>query len=167
MDAGNGSVNEQMCSATLWLNGAQASGNRDRAVHGAIASRRYGSHHQWTEGDLGEAIDCCFNHWPDQRPCRARQLLHTHDRSGISMAAKLPRFKEHVTLISASRLDLVEHFFAVITRKRIRRGTFITVAGQAVATHDDINRQKAPLVLFVFTPRVARTSRTAQNLELE
>jgi transposase len=42
--------------------------------------------------------------------------------------AKHPRFKLHFTPTSASWLNLVERFFAEITMKRIRRGTFTSVA---------------------------------------
>ncbi|WP_425364263.1 hypothetical protein [Bradyrhizobium barranii] len=39
-----------------------------------------------------------------------------------------PRFHLHFTLISASWLNMVERFFAEITRNRIRRGAFNSVA---------------------------------------
>ncbi len=38
-----------------------------------------------------------------------------------------PRFHLHFTPTSASWLNMVERFFAEITRKRIRRGTFKSV----------------------------------------
>jgi len=38
-----------------------------------------------------------------------------------------PRFHLHFTPISASWLNLVERFFALITQERIRRGAFTSV----------------------------------------
>ena len=46
-----------------------------------------------------------------------------------------PRFHLHFTPTSASWLNLVERFFAEITRKRIRRGVFKSVTGLEVAIH--------------------------------
>ncbi len=44
------------------------------------------------------------------------------------MTQRHPRFHLHFTPTSASWLNMVERFFAEITRKRIRRGTFKSVA---------------------------------------
>ena len=65
--------------------------------------------------------------------------------------AKHPRFKLHFTPTSASWLNLVERFFAEITRKRIRRGTFTSVADLEAAILDYLNRHNAAPKPFVWT----------------
>ncbi len=53
----------------------------------------------------------------------------THKTAEVkAWLAKHPRFKLHFTPTSASWINLVERFFAEITRKRIRRGAFASVA---------------------------------------
>src|SRR6476660_4045930 len=56
---------------------------------------------------------------------------------------KHPRFQCHFTPTSASWLNLVERFFAEITTKRIRRGTFTSVAELEDATYDYLLRHNA------------------------
>jgi transposase len=65
--------------------------------------------------------------------------------------AKHPRFKLHFTPTSASWLNLVERFFAEITTKRIRRGTFASVAELKGAIHDYLDRHNADPKPFVWT----------------
>ena len=48
---------------------------------------------------------------------------HTHPKVEAWFAAH-PRYQRHFVPTSASWLNLVERWFAEITRKRIRRGTF-------------------------------------------
>lgn len=50
--------------------------------------------------------------------------------------ASHPRFELHFTPTSASWLNQVERFFAEITRRRIRRGTFTSVAALERAIMD-------------------------------
>jgi hypothetical protein len=64
--------------------------------------------------------------------------------------AKHPRFKLHFTPTSASWLNLVERFFAEITTKRIRRGTFTSVAELEQAIHDYLDRHNAEPKPFVW-----------------
>ena len=53
----------------------------------------------------------------------------THKTAGVKRWLKRnPRFHLHFTPTSASWLNMVERFFAEITRKRIRRGAFKSVA---------------------------------------
>jgi transposase len=62
---------------------------------------------------------------------------------------KHPRFHMHFTPTSASWINLVERFFAEITRKRIRRGAFSSVADLEDAIHDYLaehNRAPKPFV---------------------
>jgi len=49
---------------------------------------------------------------------------------------KHPRFKLHFTPTSASWLNLVELFFAEITSKRIRRGSYTSVGDLEAAIYD-------------------------------
>jgi transposase len=65
--------------------------------------------------------------------------------------AKHPRFKPHFTPTGASWLNLVESFFAEITSKRIRRGTFTSVAELEEAIHDYLDRHNADPKPFVWT----------------
>ena len=65
--------------------------------------------------------------------------------------AKHPRFHCHFTPTSASWLNLVERFFAEITRKRIRRGTFSSVADLEDAIDDYLMRHNAKPKPFVWT----------------
>ncbi len=52
----------------------------------------------------------------------------THKHPNVeAWLARHPRFHMHFTPTSASWLNLVERFFAKITRKRIRRGVFRSV----------------------------------------
>ena len=53
---------------------------------------------------------------PPTRPPAVKRWLKSH-----------PRFHLHVTPTSASWLNMVERFFAEITRKRIRRSAFKSV----------------------------------------
>ena len=60
-----------------------------------------------------------------------------------SGSPSIARFKLHFTPTSASWLNLVERFFAEITRKRIRRGVFTSVADLEEAIHDYLDRHNA------------------------
>lgn len=64
---------------------------------------------------------------------------------------KHPRFKLHFTPTSASWLNLVERFFAEITTKRIRRGTFTSVAELEAAIHDYLDHHNTNPKPFVWT----------------
>ena len=78
---------------------------------------------------------------------------HTHPRVKTWLA-KHRRFQLHHTPTSASWLNLVERWFGELTQKRIRRGSFASVAELQCAIHhylDQNNRQPKP---FVWTARV-------------
>jgi len=76
----------------------------------------------------------------------------THKTAEVkAWLAKHPRFKMHFTPTSASWLNLVERFFAEITRKRIRRGTFTSVAGLEEAIADYLLHHNANPKPFVWT----------------
>jgi transposase/transposase-like protein len=63
--------------------------------------------------------------------------------------ASHPRFHPHFTPTSASWLNLVERWFALLTEKRIRRGTFLSTRALEIAIQEflDIhNQQPKPFV---------------------
>jgi len=80
-----------------------------------------------------------------------------------------PRFHMHFTPTSASWLNLVERFFAEITRKRIRRGVFRSIAELQMAINDYLNQHNVDPKPFVWTASVGsiieKVSRGKQALE--
>ena len=73
------------------------------------------------------------------------EILRERIRAGISCSArpsmsarKRPRYHLHFTPTSSSRLNQIERWFAEITRKRIRRGTFQSVRELTTAIQDYI-----------------------------
>jgi transposase len=76
----------------------------------------------------------------------------THKTAAVkAWLARHPRFHLHFTPTSASWLNLVERFFAEITRKRIRRGTFTSVADLEAAIQDYLRQHNATPKPFVWT----------------
>jgi len=69
--------------------------------------------------------------------------------------AKHPRFHLHFTPTSASWLNLVERFFAEITRRRIRRGAFKSVAELEAAIRAYLDHHNADPKAFVWTKTAA------------
>jgi DDE superfamily endonuclease len=67
--------------------------------------------------------------------------------------AKHPRFKMHFTPTSASWLNLVERLFAEITRQRIRRGAFKSVADLESAIYAWIAERNAMPKPFKWTAK--------------
>ena len=82
---------------------------------------------------------------------------------------KHPRFHIHFTPTSASWLNMVERFFAEITRKRIRRGVFKSVAELEQAIYDYLAIHNHNPVPFVWTATATaileKTTRAKQTLE--
>jgi transposase len=73
--------------------------------------------------------------------------------------AARPRFHIHFTLTSSSWLNQVERWFAEITRKRIRRGTFRSVRELTKAIHDYIriyNNNPRPFQWVASASRIIR-----------
>jgi transposase len=62
-----------------------------------------------------------------------------------------PRFKLHFTPTSASWLNLVERFFAEITAKRIRKGSYSSVGDLEDAIYDDLLQHNAKPKPFVWS----------------
>jgi transposase len=75
---------------------------------------------------------------------------HKHERVRRWFAAH-PRFVLHCTPTSASWLNQVERFFAEITRRRIRRGTFTSVPNLEQAIRDYLASHNANAKPFVWT----------------
>ena len=79
------------------------------------------------------------------------------------------RFHLHFTPTSASWLNMVERFFAEITRKRIRRGTFTSVAELNSAIMEYMRHHNAAPKPFVWTKSAAeilkKVARAKQVLE--
>ena len=69
--------------------------------------------------------------------------------------AKHPRFHLHFTPTSASWLNLVERFFALISTQRIRRGAFKSVAELEAAIHDYLEHHNMDPKPFVWTATAA------------
>jgi len=65
--------------------------------------------------------------------------------------ARHPRYRLHFTPTSASWLNQVERFFAEITRRRIRRGTFTHVRELEQAIHDYLEQHNRNPKPFVWT----------------
>jgi transposase len=67
-----------------------------------------------------------------------------------------PRFHLHFTPTSASWLNMVERLFAEITRQRIRRGVFTSVAELEAAINDWITSRNANPKPFVWTAKAKK-----------
>jgi transposase len=67
-----------------------------------------------------------------------------------------PRFHLHFTPTSASWLNMVERLFAEITRQRIRRGVFTSVAELEAAITDWITNRNANPKPFVWTAKARK-----------
>ena len=80
-----------------------------------------------------------------------------------------PRFHLHFTPTSASWLNMVERFFAEITRNRIRRGVFKSVAELKAAITDYLEKHNADPKPFVWTQSpgeiLEKVARAKQVLE--
>jgi transposase len=94
----------------------------------------------------------------------------THKTPAVKRWLKAhPRFHLHFTPTSASWLNMVERFFAEITRKRIRRGTFTSVAELKSAIMDYLENHNIDPKPFVWTKSAGdileKVARAKQALE--
>jgi len=94
----------------------------------------------------------------------------THKTPAVKRWLKThPRFHLHFTPTSASWLNMVERFFAEITRNRIRRGAFTSVAELKAAIMDYPENHNADPKPFVWTKSAGeileRVVRAKQALE--
>src|SRR6201988_3312160 len=94
----------------------------------------------------------------------------THKTPAVKRWLKAhPRFHLHFTPTSASWLNMVERFFAEITRKRIRRGIFKRVAELKSAIMEYLENHKADPKPFIWTKSAGqileKVARAKQALE--
>ena len=94
----------------------------------------------------------------------------THKHETVkAWLAKHPRFHLHFTPTSASWLNQVERFFALITQDRIRRGAFTSVAALETAIMDYLDQHNADPKPFVWTASARailnKVNRAKQALE--
>jgi len=76
----------------------------------------------------------------------------THNHANVKVwLEKHPRFHLHFTPTSSSWLNLVERFFGELTRKRIRRGVFYSVADLVASIDEYIKRHNEEPKPFVWT----------------
>jgi transposase len=87
---------------------------------------------------------------------------HTHPAVETWFAAH-PRYHRHFTPTGASWLNLVERFFAEITDKRIRRGTFRSVGELVRAILDYIRRRNHSPQPFVWTTSARSIARKVRH----
>ncbi len=120
----------------------------------------------------GKVIGSCY---PRHRNIEFRRFLRQIDRSVPAESAihmildnysthnhpkvkawldKHPRFHLHFTPTSSSWLNLVERWFGEITRKRIRRGVFRSVAELILAIEDFIQVNNEHPNPFIWTKKV-------------
>jgi transposase len=86
---------------------------------------------------------------------------HTHP-TVEAWFADHSRYHRHFVPTSASWLNLVERWFADITRKRIRRGTLTSVAALFRAIEEYVthhNRHAEPFIWTATGPRIVRKVR--------
>jgi len=94
----------------------------------------------------------------------------THKTKAVqAWLARHPRFKLHFIPTSSSWLNLVERFFADITRQRVRRGVFTSVEALKDAIHDYLDRHNADPKPFKWTKSadaiLAKTTRARAKLD--
>jgi transposase len=94
----------------------------------------------------------------------------THKTPAVKRWLKAPpRFHLHFTPTSAFWLNMVERFFAEITRKRIRRGAFKSVAELKSAIMEYLERHNADPKPFIWTKSAGqileKVARAKQALE--
>jgi transposase len=87
---------------------------------------------------------------------------HTHPAVEAWFAAH-PRYHRHFTPTGTSWLNLVERFFAEITDKRIRRGTFRSVGELVRAIRDYIRRRNHNPKPFVWTASARAIARKVRH----
>ena len=75
---------------------------------------------------------------------------HTHPKVDAWFAAH-PRYHRHFVPTSSSWLNLIERWFAEITRKRIRRGTFRSVPALIQAIDDYVSHHNRHATPFLWT----------------
>src|SRR5258708_6621473 len=93
---------------------------------------------------------------------------HKHPRT-VAWRKRRPRFISHFVPTSSSWLNLIERWFAELTSKRVRRGSFFSVDDLQSAIRDFLNAWNEDPKPFVWTATVesiqTKLSRCRQTLE--
>jgi transposase len=80
--------------------------------------------------------------------------------TNIAWLARHPRVTFHLTPTSASWLNAVEGFFAVLTKRRLKRGTFVGIVDLQAAIHryvaDHNDRRPTPIKSLPLQPEGTR-----------
>lgn len=87
---------------------------------------------------------------------------HTHPRVNAWFMAH-PRYHRHFVPTGSSWLNLVERWFAEITRKRIRRGTFRSVAELTRAIHQYLRENNQHPRPFMWTATASKIIRKIKH----
>ena len=87
---------------------------------------------------------------------------HTHPTVDEWFAAH-PRYHRHFVPTSTSWLNLIEHWFAEITRKRIRRGTFHSVPDLIRAIEEYVTHHNRHAQPFIWTATAATILRKVRH----
>jgi transposase len=90
---------------------------------------------------------------------------HTHETVRNWLEAR-PRFHLHFTPTSASWLNLVERFFAEITERRIRRGTFRSVTELEKAVIDYVRLRNKHPKPFAWTTKASAILRKIRRVSV-
>ena len=86
------------------------------------------------------------------KPGRCQTMTHDYKRHGTTtLFAALARWIFHFTPTSASWLNAVENFFSRMTRQRIRRGVFRSIADLQAAINAYLAEHNANPKPFVWT----------------
>jgi transposase len=106
----------------------------------------------------------------DHQTSRTREIhlildnYATHKHPTVkAWMAEHPRFYFHFTPTGASWLNLVERFFAEITRKRIRRGTFRSVPALIAAIRAYVREHNKHARPFIWTATAAAILRKIKH----
>jgi len=106
----------------------------------------------------------------DHQTSRTREIhlildnYATHKHPAVKgWMAEHPRFYFHFTPTGASWLNLVERFFAEITRKRIRRGTFHSVPALIAAIRAYVREHNKQARPFIWTATAAAILRKIRH----
>ena len=79
----------------------------------------------------------------------------THKHAAVERwLQRHPRCHLHFTPTPASWLNLVERFFAELTQKRLRRGSFASVRGLVAAIYQYLNQRNEHPTPFLWTASV-------------
>ena len=87
---------------------------------------------------------------------------HTHQKVEAWFAAH-PRYHRHFVPTSTSWPNLIERWFAEITRKRIRRGTFRSVPALIRAIEDYVTHHNCHAEPFLWTASAATILRKVHH----